>query len=122
MKLKDIKIEHIIIAGLAIAIAVMFMFSGGKDRAEMNVHEDNVEDLAEDREIITDDIKRSLARIPGLERTVDSLLTELDTKEYNLKLTQKNYEKLIDDINAFSVTGDIEFYSNYLSSREDDFR
>ena len=122
MKLKDIKISHIIILVLAFIIAFGVYFYGGKDRYIINEAEDSTETALENRSELRQGVKDSLELVRVLQDSIHTLQNELEAlREEKQIVTVIEYEETLSDIDDNSVLDDISVYSNYLSSRESDF-
>ena len=116
----NFKLKDIFIVSLLVVILILSITKCNKD-PEVEQSEQNVEQLDEQNRELSQAVKDSLALIPIYELRIDSLSTELAViKRKNYQLN-KEYEKLISDIDDNTVADDIELFSKYLTSRQDHF-
>ena len=114
--------KNIFIAALIGVVLFLTLCQGGGDNVEIDISKDKVEKAESKKIELRQGIKDTLAQYPVLEQRVDSLLAVLKDRDKKFKQINKQHAKVIRDIDDNTVDDDIKLYSEYLSSREGDFR
>lgn len=119
--MKNFSLQNIFTLSLLILV-VFLMIRSCTNTPEVGQSQIIVENVVEENVGLTQEVKDSLALVPLYAHRIDSMqkLLTVNRRAY-LKLNKK-HEKLISDIDSYTVTDDIQFFSDYLSSRKDDFR
>lgn len=120
--MKNFTLKDVFIVSLVLAVAGMLIWFNFLRDPEVDNSQQIVGDLTEENEILSQGVKDSLALIPLYEYRIDSLQHLIAVEQRKFQTLNKEYEELIGDIDNNTVADDIELFSNYLSSREDDFR
>ena len=119
--MKKFSLKDIFIVSLVIIIAIMFVIRGCSKNPEVGNSEQIVDVITEQNVELVQEVKDSLALLPLYRFRIDSLQQLFVAEQKKHQKINKEYEKLISDIDNYTVTDDIQFFLDYLSSRQNDF-
>ena len=116
----NFSLKDVFIVSLLVVVGILSI-TKCNNNPQVEQSEQIVDTLDAQNVELSQGIKDSLALLPVYVQRIDSLQSELAViKRKNYQLNQE-YEKLISDIDDNTVADDIILFSEYLTSRQDDF-